>query len=148
MQPDTWILIGDAARARLFATHGVAAPWQLVQAYVHPMSMAKIGEIMADKAGRVQQSTGGGMRSAADPRTEAKEVEAQHFAQELGGVLADGHARNKYKRLVLVAPPHFLGLLRKVLSDPVSKAVVASVGKDLAEIPDHELPRRLADDLR
>ena len=58
-------------------------------------------------------------------RTSPKEAEFEHFAHELAQALHDGHGQQAYKRIVLVAPPHFLGLLRKMLNDTVSKLISA-----------------------
>ncbi|MBI4515832.1 MAG: host attachment protein [Deltaproteobacteria bacterium] len=145
MNNETWILISDASRARLFSTSGKLKPWALVREFDHPESRAKGLEIMADKPGRVKQSMGSGSRPAMAPPTPPKEVEAEHFAQQLAGVLADGHGHNAYARLILVAPPWFLGLLRKVLSAPVSKRIVASLDKDYTQLHQRDLPERLAE---
>ncbi len=144
MNNTTWILIGDASRARLFACSGRSNPWTLVREFDHPGSRAKGQDIMADKPGRVRQSAGAGSRPAMAPPTPPKEVEAEHFAHQLGTVLEDGHGHNAYVRLVLVAPPNFLGLLRKVVSTPVSKRIVADVDKDYTHLPERQLPERLA----
>lgn len=141
----TWILVCDASRARLFSTPGKGRPWTLVQELNHPESRLKGSEIMSDQPGRVRQSMGAGTRPAMEPHTPPKQVEAEHFAQQLAGVVEHGHGRNDFSRLVLVAPPHFLGLLRKSLSDQCSKRVVASLDKDYTELKERELPERLAD---
>jgi protein required for attachment to host cells len=141
----TWILIGDASRARVFATNGKGRPWTLVRELAHPESRLKGREIMSDKPGRVQQSMGAKSRPGMEPPTSPKEVEAGRFAENLAHVLEEGHGHNAYARVILVAPPHFLGLLRRVISTQVSKRVSASLDKDLTELKEHELPGRLAD---
>jgi protein required for attachment to host cells len=145
MNNTTWILISDASRARLFAASSRQKPWTLVRELEHPQSRAKGQDIMADKPGRVKQSMGAGSRPAMEPVTPPKEVEAEHFAQQLAAVLEDGHGRNDYARLVLAAPPSFLGLLRKALSTQVGKRVVASVDKDYTQLHERDLPERLSD---
>ena len=145
MNNTTWILVGDASRARLFATAGKLKPWTLVQELDHPQSRLKGQDITTDKPGRVRQSFGAGTRPAMAPPTSVKEVEAEHFTQELAALLEGGHGRNAFSRLVLVAPPHFLGMLRKLLSAPVSKRIVGTVDKDLTQLTERELPERLAE---
>lgn len=141
----TWILVSDASRARVFATNGKGRPWTLVRELAHPESRLKGMEIMADKPGRVQQRVGAKNRPGMEPPTPPKEVEAEHFAEQLAHVLADGHGRNAYSRVILVAPPHFLGLLRQAVNGQVSKCVSASLDKDLTDLKEHELPERLAE---
>jgi protein required for attachment to host cells len=79
------------------------------------------------------------------PPTPPKEAEAKHFAHELAASLEQAFGRNAYSRLVLVAPPHFLGMLRGCLSASVTKAVVATLDKDLTQINERELPDRVRD---
>ena len=142
----TWILIADTAQARLFATdHGYGGPWRLVRAFSHPRGAAKASELVSDRPGRVQQSIADGSRSRADPRTTPHEVEAEHFARTLADALERG--RGQYARLVLVAPPHFLGLLRQVVSEMVGNAVAVSVDRNWTDLPEQELPTRLGDAL-
>ena len=56
------------------------------------------------------------------------------FARELAARLRQARVANTFERLVLVAPPKFLGLLRAQLDDPTSARVVGSLDKDLAAI--------------
>ena len=147
IHPNTWVLVADASRARLFVTDGRVAPWALRKEFAHPASAAKVSEIMADKAGRVQQRVATGKRSAVESPTSPKETEAKRFAHELAAELEREHGRNSFSRLVLVAAPQFLGLLRGSLSAPVMKCVVATVHKDLTHLVERELPERLRDEL-
>ena len=145
MNNDIWILVSNASRARLFATAGKLKPWTLVREIEHPESRVKGQDIMSDAPGRVRQSAGSGSRPVMEPTTPPKEVEAEHFAQELAGVIEGGHGRDEFARLVLVAPPHFLGLLRKCLSAPASKRLNATIDKDYTQLPDRDLPERVAE---
>ncbi len=143
MPTTTWILVCDASRARLFTTPGRGRPWTLLHELSHPESRLKGQAINSDKPGRTQQSSGAGSRPAMEPPTPPKEVEAEHFAAHLAEVLGNGHGHNAYARLVLVAPPHFLGLLRQSLSTQVSKRVTHSIDKDYTSLRQDELPERL-----
>jgi protein required for attachment to host cells len=141
MKQDTYILIADAARARLFAARRLAAPWRAIRVFAHPRSAAKGSDIMADRPGRVHQSADR-RRSAMEPRTPPRRVEAEHFARELADALETAHGQ--YRQLVLVASPRFLGFLRSCLSDAVRATLTISLGRDWTEVPARELPARLA----
>jgi len=145
MNNATWILVSDASRARLFATTGRTKPWTLVHTLEHPKSRLKGQDITTDKPGRVRQSAGVGARPAMSSPTSIKDIEADHFTQELAALLEGGHGRNAFSRLVLVAPPHLLGRLRKALSAPTRKRVTATIDKDLTQLHERDLPERLAD---
>ena len=69
----------------------------------------------------------------------------QVFARQLAAALDEAVAARRPHRVVLVAPPRFLGHLREALSKPVSALVGASLDHDLSAVPEHELPARLAD---
>jgi protein required for attachment to host cells len=49
------------------------------------------------------------------------------------------HAAASYDELVLAAPAHTLGVIRKALSSQVSAKLVGEVDKDLTKTADHEL---------
>ena len=139
---DTWILVADASRARLFSTEGMGKPWHLLEDRVHPAGRLSGQEIMADRPGRVALGSSGA-RSAMEPHTDPRDVEEARFADELGDVVKAGLGQNAFRELVLVAPPHFLGLLREAIGEQARRHVKASVGKDFCAVPDHELPGRV-----
>jgi protein required for attachment to host cells len=137
----TWVLVCDASRARLFAVEGKGRPWKLLRELEHPASRAHGLEITTDKAGRA--SVGPGIGSARAPATPPKEVEAEHFAQTLADMVEKGCAEDAFGRLVLVAPPHFLGLVRKSLSSQATKRIAGTLDKDLTLVEARHLPERL-----
>lgn len=63
-----------------------------------------------------------------------------HLAKELAHALEEGSRTGQYERLILVAPPRFLGELRDLLSPRVEARIVASIHHDLAKTPIHALP--------
>lgn len=142
----TWILIADASRARIFEVED-GQHLQLVRELLYPKGRAMAQELVSDEPGRLAKGGGGQVFSAMDPRTSPHEVEAKHFAAQLAHALHDGRVHNKYESLALVAPPHFLGLLRDGLDPEVGKMVVAAVNSDYTHAPEHELHHHLADTL-
>jgi protein required for attachment to host cells len=138
-----WILVADASRARIFSipeNHKPNQPWVLEKEFDHPESRAKATDLTTDVPGRVRQSFGQGSRPAMEEPTEPKEVEAQTFARLLADALAQGLNHNKFDRLTLVAPPHFLGLLRGTVPEQVAKRIHQSINKDYTMLPARELP--------
>ena len=67
------------------------------------------------------------------------------FARLLADKLQHARVQNQYQRLVLVAPPRFLGLLRASLDGPTSQLVLASIHKDLAISKEAELIKHLGE---
>ena len=62
--------------------------------------------------------------------------EAVLFARQIVGELISAQRAERFDRLVLIAPPEFLGVLRKALPVALHKMVAAEVAKDLV----HESP--------
>jgi protein required for attachment to host cells len=77
------------------------------------------------------------------PTTPPHEVEAEKFAHSIAKLLEQGCGAKAYDRLLLVAPPHFLGLLRSTLTPKVAKHVELSLDKDYTDLDAHELAERL-----
>lgn len=143
MNSATWVLIADSSRALLYSVPKKAASWTLVQTYAHSASRVSEGGLTTDQPGRAYASTGGGARSAMESKTSPQDVEFEQFAHELAQVLHDGHGQQAYGRIVLVAPPHFLGLLRKSINDTVSKLVGTSLDKDYVHLSEKEIRQHL-----
>src|SRR4051794_19517338 len=106
-----FVLVADAARARLFLRDEKTDRLALVWEMHHPQSRAMNRELIADRPGRAHSSSIGDGSSGMEFRTEPKVVEAEKFARELGKKLAHEHDEHVYDELVVVAPPKFLGML-------------------------------------
>lgn len=139
----TWVLVADSSRGRLYSVTSKSKPWALVKEYAHPASRVSNGGLTSDQPGRTHSSVARGARSAMESKTSPKEVEFEHFAHELADVLHDGHGKQAYDRIVLVAPPHFLGLLRKTINGTVSKLIGATCDKDYLHLSDKDIHQRL-----
>lgn len=144
MTTETLVLVAESAHARLFAAHR-SSPWELLQSFEHPRSAAHGRDIVTDRPGRVQQSISDGSRSAADVKTSPHDVEADRFARQLAAALEETVVARHPHRIVLVAPPRFLGHLRGVLGKSVRSLVGASLDQDLSAVADRDLPPRLVE---
>jgi protein required for attachment to host cells len=142
-----WILVADASRARLFAAEH-AFDLELLKSFEHPGSRARARDLVSDATGRkpAGPSVGGAYggravshgygRPGVEPDTEPKAVEGEKFARELVSTLQRGLLDHAFDKLIIAAPPHFLGLLKGELGKEVAKHVEAYVNKDLTQ---HEL---------
>ncbi|MDP9141448.1 MAG: host attachment protein [Pseudomonadota bacterium] len=144
MNTSTWVLIADSSNARLYSVADRGKPWTLIDEYKHPPSRVTEGGLVSDQAGRTHGSgIAKGARSAMESKTAPKDVEIKSFAHELVTVLEHGHGQQAYSRLVMAAPPHFLGLLRKGISSTVGKLVSATTDKDYLHIGEKEMQAHL-----
>lgn len=137
----TWILVSDASRARIFSFDKEDGPWSLVEQIDHPLGRARPGDLVSDRAGRSGPGSVGSR--PLESHTDPAEQEAHRFAEKLCHVLQKGYDEHRYARLVLVAPPRFLGYVRGVLREPVARHVVASFDKDYTRLDEKEVRRLL-----
>ncbi|MCB1685278.1 MAG: host attachment protein [Pseudomonadales bacterium] len=141
----TWIVVADSTRARIFQQEGASAPLQECEGMVHPESALHADDLVSDRQGRTFDSSGQGARHAMEPKSSVKETHAKAFARELGARLESARKRGEIDDLVLIAPPHFLGLLSAALSDVTAKLISSRLHKDLVRHSVEEIAAHLTD---
>lgn len=140
----TWILVAHEAGARLFENHGPGKGLELIEEVEHAAGRERDREITSDRPGRSFRKNSGDPRRAAMSSSQGPHERAvANFARELAQRLQHGRTQNRFERLVLVAPPRFLGLLRSSIDTPTSHLVVGSLDKDLATTKEAELIEHL-----
>ena len=138
---NTWVLVANASEARIFGTEKIGNPMECMKEFSHPESRGKGMDLTSDRPGHYQ-SRGSGHGAFVD-ETEPKEHEAERFAAELAKALENGRTHNSYKKLVVVAAPHFHGLINSHLDDHTRAMVVSNIEKDLTSFDESELPEKL-----
>jgi protein required for attachment to host cells len=141
-KPTIWVLVADASRARLFRAE------QPQQILTPALGEELIGsnlpsrEIASDRPGR-SFDRGGQGRHAMEPSTDPARHAQEEFARDVVRLLDEKRKSGSFERLVVVAPPQFLGDLRAVMPQQLQAAVSAEVAKDLSKLPPHELQGHL-----
>ena len=138
----TWILVANAARARLFENTGISKGLTLLSEFDHPQSRLKGSDLVSDRPGFMQSSGNG--HGARQPATDPKQNEAEHFAQEIARNLEQGRGHNKYERLILVVGSPFLGTLKGRLSHQVLALTSDTLEKDYTSANEREIGKHLA----
>lgn len=142
MTNHTWVLITDAARARLFeisAQDGMAE----VACFNNTERRSITPERdFTDRLPRTLDSRSA-HRHAIQPHTTAREKAERQFARTVTDELENGAERKQYEHLILVAPPRFLGVLRDQLPEALSRRVVGEIQHDLVSASTQELNERL-----
>ena len=142
-----WIVVADAGRAQILSKMEGTSGLVSVQHLENAPGRKLDSELVSDEPGRVAKH-GIGARSAMEPPTDPHELEAKNFAARLNHRLEAAESQGDYDLLVLVAPPHFLGLLKSELGQGPKRRLSASVGKDLTRLSNSELQVHLADVLQ
>jgi len=135
----TWIVAADASRARVLQ---VADRERLdeIENLVNPEGRLQDRELTTDANPRLHGP--GGMSAREEPSAVEHAVEL--FAKRVGDYLEKARTDHRFDELVLVAPPKFLGALRKELGKEVGKLVADELPKDLSWFNERELERYFA----
>lgn len=126
----TYVVVADGSRARFLKSAGTLGALSEFEDMTNPAARLRTGEQLSDRAGRGYNSsshTGHTM----DFRCNLKHQEQLQFAKHVGDRLEQARTRGECDKMILVAAPTFLGLLRKELSPQTARMVTAEVDKDL-----------------
>ncbi len=138
----TYIVVADAARARIFTRDALTLIEQ--ENLVHAEGRLHEGDLVTDSPGAdVHEATSSAAR-ASDEGT-ASQHEKEMFAKQLAQRLYTARTQNSLEKLIIVAPPKFLGLLRDKLDAPTQKLVIHTLSKDLSKASLEEIQNAVSD---
>jgi len=101
-------------------------------------------ELDSDKPGKgISDACGGIFRHSLDRRFTHHEQVAKRFAKKIANQLAIACRQKLFRDLVLVAEPHFLGLLRKELNYETRTAIRHEVRHEYAQGSDAEVREQI-----
>lgn len=118
----TWVVVADSSAARIFIAGSPTSSLEEVASYAHTEGRLHEADLRTDGPGRAFDSVGAG-RHAMEPKVRPKEQEAVAFARLIAGHIDKARAKSEIGRLILVAPPEFLGHLRGTLNNDTKKIV-------------------------
>jgi protein required for attachment to host cells len=139
---NTWVVIADAARAKILRQAQPGAALEPALGYELLGDRGRSADHGSDRPGRVHDRFGPG-RHSMEPSTDLQKVAREKLAREIGHVLQRALDDGDLEALVLVAPPRLLGELRQLLPPRVRDHVIGELDKDLVDLPAHELPAHL-----
>ncbi len=125
-----WMLVANQAEARIYSTDRVPGHLMLVETMTHAEGAAHARDLTSDAPGRVHDRTGSS-RHSMEPDTGVKEEGRRRFVKRMVERLESARLRGDFERLVLLAAPAVLGVIRKTLSGELAKAVVKEIPKDV-----------------
>ena len=127
----TYIVVADAARARIFTREALTLTEQ--ESLVHAEGRLHEGDLVTDRPGAdVHESNSTSARSSGEEGAASKH-ENELFAKQVANHLYNARVGNSLENLIMVAPPKFLGLLRDKLDGPTQKLVIHTLSKDLSK---------------
>jgi len=135
------VLVGDGRKALFLRNEGDG---------VHPNLVVEHAEARINPADRDQKSDAPGStaNSVGSARSSMQETdfhrqEENRFAADVGAMLKERALANEFESLIIAAPPHTLGELRKHYHVEVANRLAGEVPKDLTGQPIPEIEKAL-----
>jgi len=125
-----WVLVADSSAAEIYSAPHLHGRLKLVEKLSHDESRLRSGQLYADAPGRVHDRFGPG-RHSMDLRDHLRDEEQHRFARQLNWHLSTAQRQGRYERLVVMASPAFLGVLRETMDKVVGATLALEVPKNL-----------------
>lgn len=143
------VVVADQSEARILLMRG--ATMRLAARLENPSAHLHDRDLKSDRPGRVfDRATGAGLRRGAvghhatgGERKPRRQLEIA-FARSIAAATAASRRDSGFDRLVLVAGPRFLGLLRRAMPATLRARVIAEIRKDWVHLPTATLRLRVA----
>jgi len=139
-----WILICDGSKALFLRNDGDAQNLDLVEVRTSINEGVSTHETGADRPGRVHAPAGGMRRGVEAP--DLHERQEHDFLAKIAGEIEAEVESSGMKRLLLIAPPRALGILRQHLGARSQTAIFGQIVKDFTKMPVREIEARLQED--
>ena len=140
-----WVMVADKSKARIFT---VADPRGALMDEVvleHPQARQREQALTSDRPGRSFDSKGQG-RHAMGTSVEPDQQETIRFAKQIADHVQAAHNEGRCDRLLLVAGPPLLGLLREPLNT-LTGLRVSEIEKNLGQYDAREIRKHLPERL-
>ena len=140
-----WVMVADKSKARIFT---IADPrGALLDEVVleHPQAREREQTLTSDRPGRSYDSKGQG-RHAMGTSVEPDQQETIRFARQIAEHVQAAHNEGRCDRLLLVAGPPLLGLLREPLNT-LTGLRVSEIEKNLGQYDAREIRKHLPERL-
>jgi len=142
-----YIVLANSISASFYVVSNKERHFNLVKKLNHPEGLLKESELNSDKAGHYQK--GGNERggSLAEP-TSHKELAKEHFAKSICEELEKDRVANAFDNIIIVAEPHFFGLINKEASKQIQKLIRFHLPKDYTHYSEKDLKIQLEEVLQ
>jgi len=144
--PTTWVVVADSSAARIFNAPSATGALTEIEAFAHAEGRMHERDLRTDQPGATKDRAGYANHGI-EPRTSPKEHEATVFARMLADTIERARAKSQIERVLLVAPPEFLGHLRSALDASTRKIVEGEFNFNVVRMAPDEIRKRLPERL-
>lgn len=127
-----WIIVANAKNAYFYSVYEKNMRFNLIKKLTHIKSQSKKIDLTSDRQGHYAKGYGNKLRGSYTPTNDPKLLEIKHFAKEVCEFLENGRVYNRYVGIIIVADPHFYGLIKQLSNKHVTKYIKYHLGKDYA----------------
>lgn len=128
--PIMWVVLGNSSFVEFYSVEGNEITKR--NRIDFPEGRMKDNLIVSDRPGRGFDSMGGS-RHSYGTQVDIHSHERSIFAHKIIDLLSKGQNERAFDQLAIIAPPEFLGELRRLLPESLQKLVKKELGKDLPE---------------
>jgi protein required for attachment to host cells len=143
------VVVADQSEARVYLLRGAAI--RLAASLENPAAHLHDRDLKSDRPGRVYDRAppargrrGAGAHHATGGERKPRRQVAIAFARDIAAAVGASRRTARFDRLVLVAAPRFLGMLRRSLPATLRAQVVAEYAKDWVNLPTAKVRARIA----
>ncbi len=138
-----WILFADRAHVKIYTRHYVNGAMQEHLALEHPEAREFQHDQGTDRPGRGQVA-GSGSRHAYEDHADFPEQESRAFLKEVSREINHAAENEELDKLILVALPKTMAMIKSEFSTKTMKKVTAEYAKNLINMPETKLRERLS----
>ena len=141
----TWLVVADNGKARIFTVSSHKGPIEEIESIVHAEARLHEQNMTSDLPGR--GSGKGGAGHSYQDEVSPKDQENINFAKQIASELDAARKDGKFKQLMLVAAPAFLGNLRNQLPAQTQKITCFELAKNMSHLNAKEIRELLPEQL-
>jgi protein required for attachment to host cells len=145
-KPKIWLVVADGARAHVRSVERSESRLVLAKESDLETEIEAGRALTTDRPGRSFDSQGPG-RHGVEPSTDPRANEKRNFLRTVAAHLDRRLDAGAFDKIVLVAAPAALGVLRNELSKRVGARVEREIANELIGLTDHELVSHLENEL-
>jgi protein required for attachment to host cells len=136
-----WVIVCDGRKAMILENIGDANYPNLHTREVRQHTEPRTSDLGTDRPGKTHASVGTARSSV--EQTDWHDQSERAFLTALASRLHAALIKGETQGLTIVASPRALGMMREAYSSDVRKAIRAELGKDLVNVPVHEIEKQL-----
>lgn len=136
---NTWVLVADGARARLFELGEENQAWSELACFVNEEGRRTRA---TRELPRTQESVGRA-RHVIEPHTSERDKRLGRFADTLVAALEQGYGERRFQSLMIAAAPRFLGMLHSRLGKALRGCLAGEVRHNLTTLRSEDIRQQL-----